>query len=83
VDGKNNEASGGSIIVQLTTHTLILAAETAITNARQDTGQIGVMDTVAVSGFINNDNFLKSLRIVVTKLDAFVQIVDKAAKVCR
>lgn len=81
MDGSNNNASGGFIVLQVTTESLIQAGGTAIANVRQDIEHSGIVDMVATGGFVNNDNFLNSLGVVVTKLGIFVRIVDKAAKV--
>lgn len=95
MDGKIDHAGGGCITVQLTCDTPIQTGAIAVSNALEDIKHSGILDSgitnymsakstdvaVEITAAINND-FLRRLSNVVSKLDVFVQVVDKASKVC-
>jgi hypothetical protein len=94
-DGKMDETSRGLITVQLRTVTLKQTAADAVTDARDHIERSGIADSAAAAsdskpfqamdaavGFDpQNSDFLRALGNVLSKLDVFIGIIDKASQV--
>lgn len=91
VDGGMDDTSRGFITVRLIPYTINQTSAISVLNAHEDIElmQYGVADHMPAQsidlgiGFtVKNDDFHKALASVVSKLDLFVHIVDKASMVC-
>ena len=94
MDGSDHRSTTGHITVHLVATIMAQTGELAASNARRDVEGSDILKSVdaaqsapmqavgAVANIdLNSNNFLKSLKSILSKLDVFVQIVDKTSKV--